>query len=67
MADKKVKATVLHKKYYLAVDGKLQHVPSGTEIETTEAAVKASRGKLILAGGPKKTVKVGKQSDDSKE
>lgn len=48
---------VRHPKVYKMVDGKLQHVPKGTEIaEMTEEQITRSRGKIIAKTDAKKLV-----------
>jgi len=56
-APKKATHVVLHPKQYLAVAGKLQHIPVGTELTMDEKAASGlvTRGRLGKLGG-KKTV-----------
>jgi len=44
--------TVIHRKQYLAVGGKLQHVPAGTEVTLTEAQAKSleAKGRVLKVG-----------------
>ena len=44
--------TVVHRKQYLAVGGKLQHVPAGTEVTLTEAQAKSleAKGRVLKVG-----------------
>ena len=59
MANKKATHTVVHPKLYLAVEGKLQHIPKGTDIYLNKQSEK-SLGKKVVLIGSSKTVEVGK-------
>ena len=50
MADKKFDYVVQHSKLYFAVDGRLKHVPAGTEISMTKKQAKRLRGKIVAKG-----------------
>ena len=66
MAEQKMKRVVAHPKLYMAVAGKLQHVPKGTEVTVTEAQCKALGKKLMDPAEQKKldtTVDGGKVGD----
>jgi len=78
--DKFVKKVVAHPRYYQKLklegekEGKLRHIPVGTEIEVTEAQAERAGTKLIDAGQDKSLVggqlvdkAAGKGGDDSKE
>ena len=65
-APKKATHVVEHKKLYLAVKGKLQHVPAGTEIALDEKAA-GQMGKKVLKLGEKKAVDLTKGDPKSEE
>ena len=50
MAEKKVKRIVNHPKLYLAVGGKLQHVPKGTVLTIVQSQAKKLGAKLVDPG-----------------
>lgn len=62
MANKKATHTVVHPKLYLAVEGKLQHVPQGTGISLTAGQAEKAGNKVISISASK-TVEVGTDAD----
>ena len=59
MADKKMKRIVAHPKLYMSVDGKLEHIPKGTEVTVTKAQC-GSLGKKLMDPEEAKKLKDGK-------
>lgn len=53
MANKKATHTVVHPKLYLAVEGKLQHVPAGTGISLTTGQAKKAGNKVVSISASK--------------
>ena len=62
-ASKKPTHVVAHKKLYLAVEGKLQHIPQGTEIVLTER-IAAGLGKKVSKLGEQKPVDLTKGGEE---
>ena len=54
-APKKATHVVAHPKLFMAVDGKLQHVPKGTEITLTSTQAKGlvAKGRVLVVGEKK--------------
>ncbi|MCK5127633.1 MAG: hypothetical protein KAR42_15355 [candidate division Zixibacteria bacterium] len=65
-ASKKATHVVAHKKLYLAVDGKLQHVPAGTEM-VLDAKAAEQMGKKVMKLGEQKAVDLTKGEPKSEE
>ena len=65
-ASKKATHVVAHKKLYLSVEGKLQHVPAGTEIVLDEKTAD-KRGKKVKKLGEQKAVDLTKGDPKSEE
>jgi len=63
-APKKPTHVVDHKKLYLAVAGKLQHIPQGTEIVLAEAAAERL-GKKVRKIGEKNAIDLTKADEGS--
>lgn len=63
-APKKATHVVVHRKQYMAVGGKLQHVPKGTEVAlTSEQGRRMSKRGRVLAIGQKEAVDLTKVPD----
>lgn len=54
MADEKMKRIVAHPKLYMRVEGKLQHIPKGTEVTVTKMQCEALGKKLMDPAEQKK-------------
>lgn len=67
-APKKATHVIAHKKQYLMVDGKLTHVPKGTEVTLDLKAAKSLEGKgRVLKIGDSKSIDLTKgDEEDSK-
>ena len=54
-APKKATHVIQHRKQYLSVGGKLQHVPKGTEValDAKQGARLAKRGRVLVIGEQK--------------
>lgn len=66
-ANKKATHIVTHKKFYLAVSDKLQHVPAGTEIALDDEVGKrlCEKGRVMKIG-EKKAVDLTSSKNESK-
>jgi len=66
MPDKKEKYVVVHPKLNLAVEGKLQRVPVGTELELTKAQDEAFGPHKVKPAAEAKKLKIGEEKTDEK-
>ena len=64
--DKKIKCEVIHPKLNMRVNGKLQRVPVGHELELTETQMEAFGPHKVQKVGKKPDLKIGDKADDKK-